>query len=477
MEDNISSILQDNMNTIRDIFKHSSDIVYTDFESYSGVKAIIIYIDGVVEKDSLNQDVITPFILEYKNDSIKKCIHVAANVEISTMQEAIDKILEFQAVMFLDGFNIAYAIDAKGWDKRTIEEPESEIVIRGSKEGFVETIRINTSMLRRKIKNPNLVFEALKLGRQTKTDVAIAYIDGIANKDILDELRKRLSLIDIDGVLESGYIEEYIEDSHVSPFSTIGNTQKPDRVAAKLLEGRIAILCDGTPHVLTVPYLFIEHLQSSEDYYMRPYIASFLRALRIFAFFVSVFLPALYVALQTFHQEMIPTTLLIRMAAAKEGLPFPTAAEAFFMILMFELLRESGTRLPRQVGSAVSIVGALVIGEAAVNAGIVSGTMVIVTSITAICSFIVSSLSEVMVIYRLVFLFLGGFMGLYGIACGIAVTVAHAVSIKTFGVPYMFPLAPFNIEGMKDYEIRFPLFKMIKRPKFIVNKNIKRRRK
>ncbi len=477
MSDDISTLLQANENSIKEIFKNSSDIVYNNFQSYSGTNAILVYIDGVVKKEVLNRDVITPFISNYKNYNVKKCIYVSGVIETKSISEAVDKILEFNAILFVEKMDTAYIIDCKEWQKRQIEEPSSEIAIRGPKEGFVESIRINTTLLRRKIKNPNLIFENLYIGKQTKTNVVICYLDGITNQEILNEVRERVKRINIDGIFESGYIEQYIEDNHLTLFSTIGNSEKPDVIAAKLLEGRCAILCDGTPHALIIPHLFIEEFQSSEDYYQRPYISSILRLFRILSFLISTLLPSIYVALQTFHQEMIPTQLLIRMAANRESIPFPAAAEATFMIIMFELLRESSTRLPRKMGSAISIVGALIIGEAAVNAGLVSSAMVIVISITAITSFINSPLLEVIIIYRFAFLFLGSYMGLYGIICGIFLIVLHMTDLKSFGVPYMYPLTPFDKDGMKDYVIRFPLWLMKMRPKFSRLSNLTRRGK
>jgi spore germination protein KA len=274
--------------------------------------------------------------------------------------------------------------------------------------------------------------------------------------------------------LESGYIQQYIEDNPLSPLSTIFNSQKPDVIASKLLEGRVAIICDGTPHVLSVPGFFIENLQTSEDYYIRPILATLLRLLRISAFFISVLLPSLYVALQTFHPEMIPTILLMRMSGEMEDIPFPAFAEALFMMLAFELLRESGTRLPRPVGSAVSIVGALIIGEGAVNAGLVSSTMVIVIAITAVSGFIIPALNETVTLYRFILLTLGSAMGLYGITCGIFVMVTHAISLRSFGVPYTSPLAPFNEGAIKDFFTRFPLWSMKKRPPEVAKINQRR---
>lgn len=472
---NVLTKLEDAKAFLTKNFKNSSDVVYYEFEAQSGIRALIVYISGLVNKEILNRDVVTPFITNAKEEDIKKSIFVSYISETQKMSDIINQILDGNTAMFVEGLDKYFIIESKGWEKRAIEQPDAELVIRGPREGFVESIIVNMSLLRRKIKNNNLVFESMNLGKQTKTNIAIAYIDGIANKEVLKEVRGRLNSIDTDSILESGYIEQYIEDSPLSLFTTVGNSQKPDVIAAKILEGRSAIFCDGTPHVLTVPHLFVENIQTGEDYYIRPFIATLLRGIRVLALLISVLLPSLYVALQTFNQEMIPTALLITMSGAREGIPFPALAEAFLMIVIFELLRESGTRLPRAIGSAVSIVGALVIGDAAVNAGIVSSPMVMVVAITAVASFIVPSLTEIMTIYRFILLLLGGVMGIYGIACGVFIMVVQTVSLRSFGIPYTSPMAPFDAESMKDYIIRFPLWSMKRRPQSIVKGNEKRR--
>lgn len=401
-------------------------------------------------------------------------MYVSGIEKITNIEELSDKLSYGNIALFIDGINHFYIINLNEWEKRSIEEPQAEAVIRGPKEGFIEDILVNKVMLRRRIRSSNLVFEDQTLGKQTNTKISIAYIHGIVNEDVLNEVKNRIGKIDIDGVLESGYIQQLIEDNPDSLVSTISDTQKPDVVAAKLLEGRVAVFCDGTPHVLTMPKFFVEDLQTSEDYYSRPSYANFLRSLRVLSLFLSVILPGFYVALQTFHPEMIPTVLLITMAGAREGVPFPTIIEAFSMVLMLELIKESGIRLPRAVGSAVSIVGALVLGQAAVEAGIVSAPTVIVVAVTAIAEFAVSSLTEGIILYRFAFIFLGGFMGLYGLTCGIVVMIVQIISLDSFGVPYGFPLAPSNKEGLKDSIIRFPLLKFIFRPKVLEKRNIRR---
>ena len=476
--------IEDNWLFFKNASHDSADIIYRDFTSFSGVKALMVFIEGMVNKDYLNRDVLLPFTANFEKlvavsalnrYEAKKLFTVSNLTDTPKLSEAIDAVIAGNAVVFIDGLDVAFIIDVKGWDKRAVAEPDAEAVIRGPREGFIESVKTNLTLLRRKVKNPNLVFEELSLGKQTNTLVYVAYIHGIVNLDVLQEVRNRLKKINTDSILETGQIEQYIEESWFSPLATIGNTQKPDIVAGKLLEGRVAVFCDGTPHVLTIPNLFIEAIQTSEDYYIRPLLASLLRIFRILAVLIGMFAPGLYVALQTFHQEMLPTVLLLRMAGSMEGVPFPAAVEAFIMVIFFELLRESGTRLPRPIGSAISIVGALIIGEGAVNAGLVSAPVVIVIALTGVGSFIVPTLTEVMTLYRILFLLLGGMMGLYGITCGVFVVLTQAVSLRSFGVPYFSSIAPISRSGLKDFIFRFPLWMMKLRPPFLVKQNVKRR--
>jgi spore germination protein KA len=311
----------------------------------------------------------------------------------------------------------------------------------------------------------------MKIGTRTGTDICIAYIKDLASKDLINELRQRLQRINTDAILESGYIEQFIEDEPLSIFSTVANSEKPDKVAAKLLESRAAIIVDGTPFVLTVPMLFFESFQSEEDYYSRPFLASMIRLLRFSAYLISILAPALYVALTTFHQEMIPTPLLLTMVSAHKGVPFPAVLEAGLMIFAFEILREAGVRLARPIGQAVSIVGALVIGEAAVSAGLVGAPMVIVVALTAVSSFVIPSQTDSGAVIRYVLLILAGFMGAFGIAVGMLAIFIHLASIRSFGTPYLTALAPFNKNDMKDIFVRGPLWTMNKQPKDIATKD------
>lgn len=313
--------------------------------------------------------------------------------------------------------------------------------------------------------------EKLKLGEKSKTDVCIVYLKSIANPELIKEIKARLNRIKIDAILESGYIEQFIEDAPYSIFPTVSNSEKPDKIVAKLLDGRAAILIDGTPFVLVVPMVFIETFQSVEDYYSRPYLASIMRIIRFLSYIISTLGPALYVALTVFHQELIPTSLLISIAEGRERVPFPAILEAWLMIFTFDILREAGIRLPKAVGQTIGIVGALVLGQASVEAGLISPIMVIVVSATAIASFAVPAQTDSGTILRYIFLALAGIAGGFGVIMGLLVTLIHLTSLRSFGTPYLWPIAPLNLSALKDVFIRMPLWNMTKHLSAIIWKD------
>jgi spore germination protein KA len=472
----LSENLEENLKALEDE-AGSSDLVIRRFVFGRQARAAIVYVDGLTDKTLVNEDILKPLMRinitgeralasSADIDYVKDALLFVGDIDTEdTLDEAIGDILSGDTVFFMDGAQKAMVISLKGWKTRGIDEPLTESVVRGPREGFTETLRINTSMLRRKIKNPDLKFEMMKIGRRTRTDVCIVYIKDLAKPELIDEIRQRLGRIKTDAILESGYVEQYIEDAPESIFPTIANSEKPDRVAAKLLEGRAALLVDGTPFVLTVPMVFIESFQSAEDYYSRPFYASLIRILRFVSFLISILAPAMYVALSAFHQELIPTPLLLSMASAHEGVPFPAVMEAALMLLFFEILREAGVRLPRPVGQAVSIVGALVIGQAAVSAGLIGAPMVIVVAITAISSFVVPAQADAESLIRFALLILSGFLGGFGIGIGLFAMLIYLASLRSFGTPYLMPVAPYSRSGMKDTFIRAPLWNMARRPR------------
>ena len=473
----LSRNLKQNLTHLKEMFGDSNDIIIREFAFGKDLEfeAIIIYVDGLIDTRNLNQNIVEPLMYgtrmidrtgKIKNmDSLKNLMVTVGEVNVTDkIDDLIYAFMSGDVMLLVDGFAEGLDINCKGWDKRSISEPQTESVIRGPREGFIESIRSNTSLLRRKIKDPAFLIETMVIGRKTKTYVAIAYIKGVANTDVIKTVKERLKGINTDAILESGYIEEYIEDAPFSIFATVAFSEKPDIVAAKILEGRVGILVDGTPFVLTVPTLFMESFQSSEDYYTRPYYATMLRVLRIMSYLISILGPAIYVALVTFHQELIPTPLLFTIAQALEGTPFPSLLEALIMLLAFEILREAGVRLPKPIGQAISIVGALVMGEAAVSAGLIGAPMVIVIAITAVSSFTVPMQAEAGSILRILLLVLAGTMGGFGIMIGLLGTLIHLVSMESFGMPFLKPLAPMHLSDQKDFLVRSPMWMMITRP-------------
>lgn len=483
--------LDRNMVELKNMFGNSEDLVFREiyFGVKKQVKALVIFIEGLSDQKMILDSIIRSLMVDVHVvdadgklidrhnlfDDVKKRVLTMIHAEdIYTLNAAVDSVLVGNPCLLIDGSTVGLSINAKGGEKRGIEHASSEVVIRGSQEAFVETLRTNTSMLRRIIKNPNLIFERFVLGRQTHTHVCVAYIRGIANMKIVKEVRERLRRIDIDSVLESGYIEQLIEDSSFSPFATIGNSEKPDKVASKMLEGRVAIICDGTPVVLTVPYMFVEAFQVPDDYYSRLYIVNLMRLTRYLGFFITLTLPALYVAVTTFHQEMIPTVLLIMLSAAREGIPFPVLFEALLSETIFLLIRESGIRMPRATGSAVTIVGTIVMGDAAVTAGLISAPMVIITSLSGVTGLLLPALYNAIVLFRFLLILMGGTFGLYGLVIGLLCILAHMCSLRSFGVPFMAPFAPAFQGEAKDGLFRFPLWTMQGRPQSVTWKKTDR---
>ncbi|XRG89715.1 spore germination protein [Neobacillus sp. SAB-20_R2A] len=470
---------EDNVSRIKGELGNSTDLLFREYQ-IGDHKGTIVYVDGLANGQLIN-DFFNETLLNSgfngNQDPFQFLIEKAAglgNFQFATeWNQVFDSFLSGNTLFFLDGYNQAINVETKGWDKRSISEPSTQLSIGGPKDSFTETIRTNTALIRRRIKSPNLWLESMKLGTVAQTDIAIMYIKGIANEKIIGEVKERLNQINIDAVMAEGYIEQLFEDQTWTPFPTTHHSERPDVIASHLLEGRIAILVDGTPFVITVPAIFAQFFQAPDDYYARFDISTSLRILRILAFLIALMGPALYIAATTFHQEMIPTTLAIAIAAQRENVPFPAFIEALIMEVTFEILREAGLRLPRAVGQAVSIVGALVIGQAAVQAGIVSPIMVIVVSITAIANFSTPTFMMAIAarLIRFAMMGLATFLGLYGIVLGLMFMSIHLCALRSFGIPYMMPIAPFNVQNQQDIFIRYPIWAMKSRPKFISKGN------
>lgn len=471
--------LQDKITAITGRLGNSQDVVLRKMggQSSDEPELAIVYIDTIIDIRTINDNIIQPLQAALlaadsanpvqKSDPLySNVIAAGVVVKLNIIEDALKALLSGSCLIMAEGEDNVLVVDASGGEQRSVGEPTTQTVMRGPQHSFTENVNTNLGLIRRIIRSTDLRIESIVIGRHTHTNISVCYVEGIAEQNVVSEVNRRLKEIDIDGILESGYIEEFIQDKTFTPFPTLLNVERPDVVAAALLEGQVAVLVDGTPFVLLAPVTFFKFFQSAEDYYQRWDIASFLRLLRQSAFFISMMLPAAYIAVTTFHQEMLPTTLLISLAAQREGIPFPALVEAFIMEMTFEVLREAGVRMPRAIGPAVSIVGALVLGQAAVQAGLVSPAMVIVVSFTAISNFVTPQLNIAIAarLIRFTLMLFAGVLGFFGIMTGVIILITHLAGLQSFGVPYMTPIAPFRMSSMKDIFIRVPRWAMELRP-------------
>ena len=447
-------------------FDNSADLSVHVFTLKSALKiqAAVITMEGLVDKEQLSQSVLNPLLtFDYgARDSAAVSVIAYSSVmassdviKLSSADEIVTYITSGFAVLMIDGAEELYAVGVQGYSFRGVSEPESEVVQRGSREGFTEPLRVNMSMIRRRMKTPDLKFEQMTVGTDSKTQLMICYLQSQVSLDLLNKLKNRLSGCNLETVLASGYLSDYLEDNGSgSLFSGVGISERPDTVCGKLTEGRIAIIVDGTPAVMIVPHLFVEEFQSVDDYSNRTYYAAFIRLMKYLSFFVSVFLPGLYVALAQFHPEYFPTWLLINTSESLAQTPFPVTAEVLAITVVYEIMKEAGLRIPKSLGHAVSIVGALVIGDSAVNAGIISASTLMVVATAAICGYVTSPLYPPIMMLRMLFIVVGGFTGLWGITLATAVVLIGMCAKTSLGVPYLSSLSPFSLRRMRDVFIR-----------------------
>lgn len=457
----VSSDLKENEAYLKQTFDNCADIVFRSFDSCFGA-VLIVYVDGLADTKELDKRIIKP--LTHCEDSDDHNVRgrlkgeYGAEDEVTWFQDIVKRILYGETAVFAEGLQCAIMIQLIKFEHRSVSEPQLESSIRGPREAFTEVLQTNLSMLRRKINTPDLKMEELQIGELTRTRVMIAYLSNEVSDELLANVKNKLTSIRSKAILDANYIEESIEGSSFSLFPQIQNTERPDTVAASLIEGKIGIFVDGSPNVLLAPMTFWSGFQAADDHYERFLYVSAVRIIRIVLFVLSLLLPSFYVALTTYHPQMIPNTLLISIAAAREGVPFPTVIETFIMEIMFEGLREAGLRLPRAVGSAVSIVGALVIGESAVQAGLISAPIVIIVASTGIASFAIPryNLSLPFRLLRFMLLALAGSLGFYGIAAGTTAILIHLCILESFGVSYLAPLASSKKFSAQDTLYRAP---------------------
>ena len=485
--------LERNIELINSFLGDSDDIIIRKIQiaTVPGSRAAIIYIDSIIDEQMLESSVLKALTQGIGERAAEERAKMHGNLDfllegaltnikvkqIEELEDALKELLAGNGLLIVNQHTRAISISIPKPAGREYAEPKTEKVVVGPQAGFVEDISTNVAMIRKRIKSFNLVIKEMQIGKETQTDIRVAYMKNIADPAIVDELFSRLKYIKVDGIFGSEDIEEYINDTPTNIFQTTFYTERPDRVQAMLLEGRIAILVGETPFAVVVPAVVADFFISPEDYYINPYAATFNRLLGYFGAFIVVFLPGIYVAVTTFHQEMLPTPLALTIAGTRAGVPYPAFVEALAMETAFEALRQAGTRLPTHVGQAVSIVGALIIGQAAVEAGLVSPAVVIVVATTAIFSFTIpyTNFSFSIRLLRFVILILAATLGIYGIMTGALFILINLMSLKSFGVHFLAPFAPLTAQDTKDWVFRFPQWSLTKRSTQVVNKNIKKK--
>ncbi len=466
--------LQKNVDFIKKQLK-SQDIKYHEI-SVGEKKACVIYVDSITDKKTLEKNLLEPLISGgvFNFERISSKAFAAGIVPEKNPLKAVEELVKGKCLLLLDGETQALCFDFLQYETRAVSEPPTSTVMKGPRAGFNESLKTNLGMLRRRIKVKDLVIETSVLGKYSQTDVAVCYISSVADKKIVKQVLERLKLISIDGIADSSYIGKMIVEHKTSLFKQVGNTEKPDILAQKMLEGRVGIIVDGSPIALTVPYLFVEDFQSSEDYFVNYYRANMERALRILSIFIAVFLPAVFVSAQLFHLQLIPLNFLLTIVNSIKGIPLSPSYEMFFTLLIFEILNEASIRMPKYVGMALSIVGALVLGDTAVKAGIVSTPTIMIMALSGICLYTVPELVESMSVLRLVYLIVAGAAGGYGIMLLTALLIAYLCTLENFGVPALAPYAPLIKSDLKDGVYIDFISKQTYRPKVLKSKNKRR---
>lgn len=463
IEQVLSENLAWNLEFFRKKFDGSADLTIREME-IEGTKSAVITIEGMVNKETLANAVINPIMRTFysQEDPVEKYEYIKDNVlssseqvQVGSFEEAFALVMSGFALIAMDGCCVMLAIGLQGFSFRGVSEPNNEVMEKGSKEGFVEPLRINMTLIRRRMKNPKLKFESMSVGSVSKTDVCLCYLRDTVSPEIIKTIKKRLNASTLETVLSSAYLIPFLEEEkNLNLFSSIGLSERPDTVCGKIAEGRVAILVDGTPGVLIVPYLFVEYFQTMDDYSNQPYFATFTRWLKYFALFIATLLPGIYVAVGTFNPEVFPEELMNKIATAIATTPLPLMLETLVIHFIYEIMREAGLRLPKPLGHAVSIVGALVIGDTAISSGLIGATTLMVVALTAISSYVIPTLYEPIAILRLLFILAGGILGLWGVMLLLSMVIVSICGKTTYGVPFSAPVSPFSLFSMRDVAVR-----------------------
>ncbi|MDZ5607810.1 spore germination protein [Bacillus pseudomycoides] len=453
--------LQDQKDRMKQIFDHSADLIEHPLTLKTDTNVVIYYFEGLTDGIALRDNVITP-LLKHVHETIQvfdSHVIAAYTKKVYTWDEVVEGLLEGQSVLFMEGEKRALIINTKGWAERSIQEPLSEATIKGSHDGFIENASKNMGLIRRYISSTQLKIKKLTVGERAATSVYLIYLGDVANESVIQEAESRISKIKTDTILSIGELSNFTKEQNWTPFPEAYLSERPDAIAHHILDGKVAVLIDRSPSVMIIPMNLIGFFQTPDDYNMNWLVASFLRLLRFVGFCIAMFLPAIYIAMVSFHFEVVPLDLYMSIATSRIKVPFSPLMEAFIMELTLEMLREAGIRLPQPIGQTIGIVGGIVIGQAAVQAGLVSNVMVIIVSITAIASFIISNydLANCIRLIRFPMMLLAYFYGIVGIVSGLMILLAHFVTLTSYGTPYGIPIAPFRLQDLKDAFVRFPI--------------------
>lgn len=442
----------------------SSDIKKRSF-SFGKTEGIVLYIETMIEASKIEERILQP-LKEQASKKPEDALMVLDYEEALSKEEALKGLITGKTLLFIEGSQMCLLCGTQKNTLRTITEPLNEKVVRGAHDGFVENIETNIFFIRKRVESKGLTVEYMEKGNRASSLMAIIYEKDIANPELVKRMKQRLETIDVEMVFNSGQIEELIEDSTLSPFPQLLNTERPDRVAANLMEGRIAILNDGSPTCLLAPVSFFSFYQSPDDYTARSIAGSFYRIIRLFSFFFAILLPAFYISVVSFHSEIVPRDLILQLQGSVEQVPYPPLIEALFMELTIELIREAGIRLPSPIGQTIGIVGGLVIGDAVVGAGLVSNFTVIVVALTAISSYVVPSteMNTAIRLLRFPFMIVASLFGFFGIVFAMMILLIHLCKLTSLGMPYFSPLAPLRWKDLKDTFVRRTWWKLKKRP-------------
>lgn len=454
----------------------SDDVVFNQFMLYDK-KACLVFLQDVVDKDKIGELILRPaknITEDLDEDQLFSTFLYPEKEKIYDMDEIVGLIVSGFSVLLIDTLSVSFSFSMLKFERRAITEPPMSTVIKGPREGFVENISVNVSLMRRRLKTERLKFINVSVGKVSKTPVVICYIEGIAEKKLVNKIKHKIENMQKDALLDSSYVSKHLCERKNSIFRQIGNTEKPDILSAKILEGRVAIFVDGSPIALTVPYLLIEEFQSPSDYYNSPYNASVSRIIRIFSVFVSIMLPAFFVSAQLFHLQLIPLSFLLTIVNSIKGIPLSPSYEMFFTLLIFEILNEASVRMPKYVGMVVSIVGGLVLGETAVNAGIISAPILMLVAFSGICLYTVPDLERTFSILRFLLLVVGGTLGMYGVLCTVCYFIIYLVTFESYSTPLLAPFSPLIKTDLKDGIIKGFVLENVSRPYSLKNAHCKK---